>query len=52
MSDQQPSVPLPDASDDLLARIFGRDLQTATLRSVLYLAAASAVAATIAALIG
>ncbi len=37
-------------ADDLLSRILGRDLQTATLRMVLYVAVISAVVATIAAL--
>ncbi len=37
-------------ADDLLARFFGRDLQSATLRMVLYLAVISAVIATIAVL--
>ncbi len=38
-------------ADDLLSRILGHDLQTATLRMVLYVAVISAVAATIAALV-
>lgn len=43
---------LPDASDELLSRFLGGDLQTATLRSALYLLIACAVFATIAALVG
>jgi hypothetical protein len=40
----------PDIGDAILVRILGRDLQTATLRGVVYLAVVCAVAATIAAL--
>jgi hypothetical protein len=42
---------LPEESDALLARILGPDLQGATLRSVLYLAVAAAMVATIVVLI-
>ncbi|HUZ72566.1 MAG TPA: hypothetical protein VMU87_06255 [Stellaceae bacterium] len=40
-----------DAADDILARFLGHDLQTATLRSAIYLVIACAVFATIAALV-
>ncbi len=42
---------LENQTDDLLSRFFGGDLQTATLRMVLYLAVISAVIATIAVLV-
>jgi len=42
---------LPDMADDILARFLGHDLQTATLRCMVYLAIACAVFATIAALV-
>jgi hypothetical protein len=56
MSDQlsEPSTAAfgsPEPSDALLARLLGRDLQTATLRSALYLVIAAAVFATIGVLI-
>jgi len=51
MSDTNAAGPTPDHSDDLLARLLGRDLQTATLRSALYLLIAAAVFATLGALI-
>ncbi len=58
MAEEQNSPPgqpgatkLPDAADDVLERFLGRDLQTATLRSGIYLVIACAVFATIAALV-
>lgn len=42
---------MEDHADDVLSRLFGVDLQSATLRLVLYLVVASAVVATIAVLI-
>ena len=51
MSDSNAPIPTPDASDDLLARCLGRDLQTATLRSAVYLLVAAALFATVGALI-
>lgn len=41
---------MEDHADDLLSRFFGRDLQTATLRMVIYLAVISAAVATVAVL--
>ena len=63
MSDQQAAPPADTAaaaqavllhvrSDDLIARFLGRDLQSATLRGVLYVVIAAAIFATIAALVG
>jgi hypothetical protein len=56
MSDANAAGPsagtLPDQSDALLSRLLGRDLQTATVRSALYLLIAGAVFATIGALVG
>ena len=51
MSDTHTNVPAPDASDELLARFLGRDLQRATLMSAAYLVIAAAVFATIGVLI-
>jgi len=50
----QPSAPIPlqDSSDATLERLLGRDLQTATIRGVLYLAVVAVVVATIARLVG
>ena len=42
---------LEDSTDDVLSRLFGRSLQTATLRSVIYLAVLCAIVATLARLI-
>lgn len=42
---------MEDHADDVLSRLFGSDLQSATLRMVLYLAIVSAVVATIAVLV-
>jgi hypothetical protein len=42
---------LEDKADDVLSRLFGHSLQTATLRSVIYLAVLCAIAATLARLI-
>jgi hypothetical protein len=48
----QANFTAPDPSDDLLARLLGGDLQTATLRGALYLLIVAAVFATIAAVVG
>ncbi|HZT50430.1 MAG TPA: hypothetical protein VFA22_00765 [Stellaceae bacterium] len=48
----RPAGTLPDESDNMLVRLLGRDLQTATLRGVLFLLILCVVFATIAALVG
>lgn len=42
---------LEDNTDATLSRLFGGNLQTATLRMVIYLAVACAIAATVASLV-
>ncbi len=47
-----PAGLLHERCDDVLARVLGRDLMTATIRLVLLLAVTAAILATIAALVG
>ncbi|HWG79793.1 MAG TPA: hypothetical protein VN681_08470 [Stellaceae bacterium] len=42
---------MEDSSDAVLSRLFGASLQTATLRSVIYLALLCAIVATIASIV-
>ena len=44
--------PIQDRSDGILVQALGRDLMTATMRSVAFIAVAAIVLATIAALVG
>jgi len=46
-----PANPLEDATDLALSRVFGRSLEAATMRLVIYLAILCAIAATAGALI-
>lgn len=47
-----PTTPLHVASDNILDRVLGHDLMSATLRGALYVLIAAAIFATIAAFVG